>query len=253
MPILPTSFSRTERNVVAFQFGGEQTAAQPWQPPEHHEATLRRQAVKPKPVMDPSEAAFALREAELMAEVESAYAKGQADAQAAVAEELAAAAEQLGHATAALDQAAVTLESKYRSEAIELALAVARAVLGETLSVDDDALMSVVDRALSMVPRADQLVVQANPEDFDRMRVLVANAAGRRADPGLVRVESNPEVERNGVVVDFESGSVNASPSVAIELMREAIESAMAGRHEFEDVDQDPEDELDLSDEQDNQ
>lgn len=250
MSILPTSFSRTERSVVAFRFGGDHAEARLWQPAERRQATELREALEPEPAVDPREAAFAQREAELMAEVQAAYAKGQEDAQAAVAEELGAAAEQLGLAAAALDQAAAALEAKYRGEAIELALAVARAVVGETLSIDDDALMNVVERALSMVPRADQLVVRTHPEDFDRMRILVADAAARRGDPGLVRVVSNPGVERSGVIVDFESGSVDASPSVAMELMREAIESALAGRHEVEDADADQEDVLDLSDDE---
>jgi len=254
MSVQPTSFSRTERNVVPFRFGGDHAEPLPWRPTEH---TAPRpsppERTQPEPEADPREAAWAQREAELLAEVQAAYAKGQEDAQAEAAAERGAAAEQLGQAAVALDAAAAALEAKYRGEAIELALSVARAVVGETLSVDDDALMGVVDRALAMVPRADQVMVRANPEDFDRMRILVADAAARRGDPSLVRVVSSPGVERSGVVIDFESGSVDAGPTVAMELMREAIETALAGRHDQPEPEAAPEDALDPSHAEDDQ
>ena len=43
---------------------------------------------------------------------------------------------------------------------------------------------------------------------------------------------SSPGVECGGCMIEFADGAVDARPSVAVEVMAEAVRSAMAGRHD---------------------
>jgi flagellar assembly protein FliH len=94
-------------------------------------------------------------------------------------------------------------------DAVRLAIAVARRVLHRELSVDPESLWGVVKAAFERVDARDIHRVRLNPEDVPILQRHLASAGM----PPRVELVPDPALERGGVIVETDRGSIDASVS----------------------------------------
>lgn len=233
---------RPERRVAPVDFDrSEAQATANWSPdarrtgrrPVGAEETAAEPAPRSIPLeeVEAERAAWAAREIELMEQLEVGRREGHDAGLAEREDEVDSMREELGDSIRALGEHADAMSARYRDEAIELALQLAHAIVGDALRYEPDALREVVERALASVPRTPEALLRCHPADLEAIEALVPAATARRGDPIAIRAVAVPGIEPGGCIIDFEEGAVDARPSVAIDVMREAIEAAMAGRH----------------------
>lgn len=105
----------------------------------------------------------------------------------------------------------VGLRSRLRKEAetdlVQLSLTIARRVLRRELSVDPEALLSLVKVALERVEQREAQRIRIRPEDAPR----VAAALERMGVPQRLEVIADASLERGGVVLETTKGALDAS------------------------------------------
>jgi flagellar assembly protein FliH len=110
---------------------------------------------------------------------------------------------------------------------VQLALAVARRIVGRELTQDPDLVAAMAHVALRRLGEATPATIKLNPEDH---AVVVA----QRATPWAgtqVRVVPEPALARGGCVVESDLGTVDASPDAQLaELSRELLADVGPGR-----------------------
>jgi flagellar assembly protein FliH len=160
------------------------------------------------------------------------YQEGFADglADAASGDEAAVAA-RISRLSDALIAAAATARSqraeavtRAEHEAVELAFELAGALIGRELSLSPSLSIEAVKRAVSLVPKGDDLVVRLHPGDVitvEELQMLVADAS--------VKVVHDPEVEPGGCVVEAGPCRIDAQIGPAMERARALIDSVGLG------------------------
>ena len=116
-----------------------------------------------------------------------------------------------------------------RAEAVELALVLAHALVGECTMREPQALEHVMWKAIENVPASDEAVLRCHPDDLDIIASHLPTVTARRGDLLEIKVVASPAIERGGVVIDFSGGSVDGQPSTSLDVLREAIVAALAG------------------------
>jgi len=192
------SFSRPSAFLPDVRFGDPCAAVPvPFEP--EHEATLPEDEL-PDPVALAYTQGFA-------AGHEQASAEARADAEAE-----AAAREGLALAIVKLD---AELEEELRLRLRETVAALCEAALAP-LALDEDALMHRIDKAVSMLARADdERVIRLNPKDIallsDRLRAEW-------------EVEGDPALERGSIRVESNNGGVEDGPDTWRRVIAEALQ-----------------------------
>lgn len=218
--------------VESVVFGAGDSDVRSWIPVET--APLKTAATPPQdvaPIEAVSQDALAAAELESQREaaLAAAYQQGLDDGMATAETHVQANAERLADGLDQLRALHSELNRVYREESIELAIELARAVVGHTMTHDADALGVVLERALTAVPRTDEVLVRLNPDDLADAQERAAELSARRGDPVALRMVASPSMERGGCILEFDEGAVDARPSVALDALREALESALAG------------------------
>ncbi len=108
-------------------------------------------------------------------------------------------------------------------ELAEVALAVARKLVGETLAAGPERVVGIAREALARARSRREVVLRVHPEDAallgpeqPRLAALLERA------PGLV-LREDPGLERGGVVVETEAGRVDARIEAQLALLERAI------------------------------
>jgi flagellar assembly protein FliH len=135
---------------------------------------------------------------------------------------------QLADAMGQLSNMTRALLRRYKTESSELAIELARAVVGDALQTNALALEAVVERAMSAVPRTDEVVLRCHPDDVAAIEEMVPSLQARRSDPVSIRLAGNPAMEPGGCIIEFGDGAIDARPSVAMDMLAEAVRAAMA-------------------------
>ena len=218
----------SERRVAPVTFGAPSRATASWRP-----ATARIDAPTVA-VCDDRELREAERLAERAAEIAAAFEQGQAEGLASAAGEVAALRQSLASALGSIETHVAALTSASRTEAVALAVAIARAVVAVELKTNPETLHAIVERALAAVPRTDEVVLRCHPDDQEAMAALVPEALrhcgySKQGEPVSIRVAQSREIERGGCILDFEEGSVDAQPSAALEVVIAAIHETLGG------------------------
>jgi len=103
-------------------------------------------------------------------------------------------------------------------ETAELALAVARRVIGEELRIAPDHVRSIVREVLGRARRAREVVVTVHPEDAETLRSMQAEADGARFE-----VREDPSLTRGGCVVRTDLGELDARVEVQLDALARAL------------------------------
>ena len=109
------------------------------------------------------------------------------------------------------------------TRAVELALAIARKVIGVELAVRPELVVEVATGALRRAAERDHVVLLVNPDDIELVREAAADLSGAL---GMIRrLEIAPErrVDRGGCLVQTAEGEIDAGIETQLEKAREVL------------------------------
>ena len=160
-----------------------------------------------------------IRAAALEAGRSEGYAAGLAEAQAGLEPVRAALQSALQKLHGAHDDF-VGLAERH---AVELALAIARKVIGAELAVRPELVAEVATGALRRAAERDYVVLLVNPDDLQLVRDAAGDLSG--ALGGIRRLEIAPErrVHRGGCLVQTAEGEIDAGIEAQLEKAREVL------------------------------
>lgn len=131
-------------------------------------------------------------------------------------------------AAAALVRAAAERDRLLRDaahEVADLALAVARKVLGRELE-RPGVVVELAGRALSEARGRRQIVLRVHPEDASEVRAASSRLAVAVAG-GPLELREDPAVPRGGAIVDTEDGRIDAGIEGQLDVLARALEEAL--------------------------
>jgi flagellar biosynthesis/type III secretory pathway protein FliH len=171
---------------------------------------------------------------EMVAAAEEEARRIVADAEAARAHALAEAIEGgrregQARAAAALVVAASERDRLLASaerQVVELALAVARKVLGRELAAGGEALVDLAAAAVAEARARRDVVLRVSPADAATFRAADGTFAALSRVP--VRIVEDPSIAQGGVIVETEAGRIDARIEAQLEAIAHAIEEAIA-------------------------
>jgi flagellar biosynthesis/type III secretory pathway protein FliH len=131
-----------------------------------------------------------------------------------------------GEASATAAVAARLFEAERRRDAAlgeaerdlaKLALAAARRIVGDELTLAPERILDIVREALDRARRARRIVVRVHPDDAATLRAL--------ADGALpYAIEEDPAIARGGLVLETELGEVDARIETKLAALEKALE-----------------------------
>lgn len=193
--------------------GGEMEQAEPEASPEPEPAAA---PPPPEPVIptgpswDQLHAAEArIRELEQLipAREQQARQAGMKEGEAAAAARWEPALERLTRSAAEIAGLRSRLRREAETDLVQLSLTIAKRVLRRELSIDPEALLSLVKVALDKVEQREAQRIRIRPEDAQR----VAAALERMGVPQRVEVVGDASLERGGVILETTKGALDAS------------------------------------------
>lgn len=187
-----------------------------------------RQPAKPavEPVSeDPVEVARVAREEAARAGYLEGFTAGQQDALLAAQAHAAAAAEKTAAALQALDRATATLHERQsiaiadvEQQIVDMALAIAEAVVQRELTTSVAPGRDALLRALALAPERVDAVARLHPDDLASVGDLATLSAERE-----ITLVADAAVERGGCVLDADHCRIDAQISPAIARVREVL------------------------------
>jgi flagellar biosynthesis/type III secretory pathway protein FliH len=140
---------------------------------------------------------------------------------------LQAAAEQLGARLAELAEAQVAWLARAESEALDLAVEMARRILGRELRADPAAVLAGAGEALRVAGPVRRLRVRLHPDAVAQLRHRSSALAGQVEGRALELV-ADPALVPGDVVVETEAGQVDGRVERRLELFRAALARSAA-------------------------
>ncbi len=138
-----------------------------------------------------------------------------------------------------LRQASSGLEDLRRSfglgierEIVQLALAVARKVVGRELKADPEALAGIVCEALGRVESSGRITIKMNPEDLSRLSEIQPRILSRFTDSGLTVFAPDDAISPGGCLIETETGEIDARLEQQFRVLEEAFRVELAGAPE---------------------
>jgi flagellar assembly protein FliH len=154
------------------------------------------------------------------------HADGVAEAQAGVAQAQAALN---GAAQALEDERGATADATERA-AVELALQLARKIVGASVAADPDLVVEAVRGALRLLMDRERFTVLVNPEDLEIVRDGLAGVIAELGGVEHFEVQGERRVSRGGAVVRTVEGEVDASIDAKLQRAREVLEDELSSR-----------------------
>lgn len=128
-------------------------------------------------------------------------------------------AAQLGAAIERFDQGIARLEQDVAQQLLNLALGIARRIVGETLEARPETVLASIREALAQLP-AQHAVIHLNSEDAELIRSHSGDALARAGH----RILDNPQLSRGDVLVEAGGTQVDARLATRWQRVWEALE-----------------------------
>lgn len=104
------------------------------------------------------------------------------------------------------------MTEEMRTEAVELAMQIARKVLHQEIRSKGYEIDSIVAEALSRLPRRGEITVRLHPDDFE----LCSLRRRRSSDDETIRFTADPNVSPAGCLVTSAEGNVESNPETSL-------------------------------------
>lgn len=129
----------------------------------------------------------------------------------AAGERLDAAGDALGLALEEVSRLRTRLLQSSRGDMLRLVMAIAEQVVRVEVSVNRDAILSTIDRALQEAVRSDAYQIRVHPDDLlaasERKPLFLASISSLKN----ITFEADPSIARGGCLVESELGEVDAT------------------------------------------
>jgi flagellar assembly protein FliH len=188
--------SRQPRSDEDIQEGSPKEAGSPFIPADHRQ--------KAAPGAQPS------FEEQLAMARQEGHAKGFEAGQSAAAESLAPVIQALQSAVTAMTDHEVLLQAQAEKAVVELTLAIADKLIPQAISELPQALVTIVNQALSKVLAGTRLNLRVNPEDLERLQASQGALELTPIDPARLTWSPDPGVGRGGCIVETDFGDIDA-------------------------------------------
>jgi flagellar assembly protein FliH len=110
-------------------------------------------------------------------------------------------------------------------ELVQLALGVARKIVGRELQVDPQTVAGIVRDVLSRVEHAEQITIRMNPADLDCLEELKPRILESLADAGRARFEADASISSGGCRVESDCGDIDARIEQRFKVVEDAFRS----------------------------
>ncbi|HSO59528.1 MAG TPA: FliH/SctL family protein [Desulfobacterales bacterium] len=114
------------------------------------------------------------------------------------------------------------------SDLVQLALAVARKIVGREVSIGPEAVTRVIRQALERVEHAGRITIKLNPADLELLAEIKQQLLSGLPEAGRAAFEADAGITRGGCLIETDGGEVDAR----IERQFKVVEEAF--RAEFE-------------------
>jgi flagellar assembly protein FliH len=105
---------------------------------------------------------------------------------------------------------------------VRLAMTIAERIVHEQISVDPNVVLDNVRQALTRLVGREVVTLRVNPADLDTIRAHRDSIAGAN-DVEHLRVVEDQRVDRGGVVVETDAGTIDAKVSTQIREARRTL------------------------------
>jgi len=112
-------------------------------------------------------------------------------------------------------------------EAVELAMAVARKIVCQELSVRRDIILGVVREALKTVEDHEKITIKVNPRDLEVIKDTTVRNPDFFDNLGHVQFEEDPGLGDGGCVIETALGEIDARIERQLEAVEEAFRAEM--------------------------
>jgi flagellar assembly protein FliH len=102
------------------------------------------------------------------------------------------------------------LTAQAEKAVVELSLAIAHKVIPQAIGELPEALLTVVNQALSKVLTGNSLNLRVNPEDLERLKANQSDLALPPIDPARLTWSADPTVGPGGCIVETDFGDIDA-------------------------------------------
>jgi len=192
------------------------------------EAILRRAAMQARELVAKAEA----RSSEIEAQARSdGHAEGVTDGRAAVSAEFAESVAAMHELVAAVRAERNEVIESAEPELVNLAMAIAERVVHEHIAVSPDTVLENVRSALTRLVGREVVTLRVNPADVEIIRQH-RDAIASGNDVEHVRVVEDQRVDRGGVVVETDAGTIDAKISTQLREARRALQSGEVAARE---------------------
>ncbi len=175
----------------------------------------------PEPVSEPAPEADGGHQARVAAIERDAFAKGYAAGERAGAEAGSTRAEamlrRLAQTIEELGSLRTTMVRQTERQMVQLAVAVAKRIVGREIALDADLVIAMVRVALDRLGEGTPAVIRLNPED------LAATSGQAKWGGSHVTVVADPAVSRGGCLVESEFGLIDASVDAQFDQIAQAM------------------------------
>lgn len=183
------------------------------------EGILRDAASRAKQMVD--QATARVQEIETQARArghEEGVAAGRAAGQAELAEDVAAMHELIENARAQRNEVIEAAEP----ELVRLAMAVAERIVYDHAAIDGNVVLENVRHALTRLVGREVVTLRVNPVDAETLR-MYREATAASNDVEHLRIIEDQRVDRGGVVIETDSGTIDAKISTQLREARRAL------------------------------
>lgn len=136
-------------------------------------------------------------------------------------------AQQLGDAIRRFDEGVARLEQDVGQQVLNLAMGIARRVVGETLEAQPEVILATIREALAQLP-AQHAVIHLNSQDAELIRSQLGDTLGRAGH----RMLEDPQLSRGDVLVEAGGTQVDARLSTRWQRVWDSLEPDPAPRNQ---------------------
>ncbi|RME73154.1 MAG: HrpE/YscL family type III secretion apparatus protein [Planctomycetota bacterium] len=128
-----------------------------------------------------------------------------------------------------LEERQRALEAELEPQLVDLAVGIARKIIGSELASSPDAIAKIVAQALRTVRHQREITVRVHPdhvEELETHRQQLLAVLSRAPD---LQIRADPALPPGGCVIESELGRVEADLETQLALLRNALELARGG------------------------
>lgn len=215
----------TMRDFIAAKNSTEETSG-----PEHEDLSRPKESSRPK--QDTSQPAPE-HEKSLQPEVDvesvraEAYAQGESDARQKMRQDLDTALRSFSLAAKELNNLRTEMQKGQGDDLVRLAMVVAEQVIRTELSLNEDMIIPIVDKAMKSAAEADEFHLRVHPEDVHIVQknrpLLISGVNGLRQ----IHVHEDEGITRGGCVVESNKGQVDARLESKLSEIQQQLQRAV--------------------------